>query len=95
MASSNKDNDNVAITIEVANSSSNDKNWPVSDNAYNSLIKLCVDICKRYGITLNYTGDSNGTLTTHNMFKATDCPGPYLLSRMPTIASTVNDLKNK
>ena len=51
---------------------------------------MCVDICKRYNITLNWTGDSNGTLTTHDMFKKTKCPGPYLKGKMGDIAKTVN-----
>ena len=88
-SSSNKDNDQKAITIEVANDSE-EPNWTVSDKAFNSLINLCVDICKRYNITLNWTGDSNGTLTTHDMFKKTKCPGPYLKGKMGDIAKTVN-----
>ena len=88
--SSNRDNDNVAVTIEVANNSG-EPNWTVSDAAYNSLIDLCVDICKRNGIpSLNYTGDANGNLTRHNMFAATACPGPYLQERFPQIAAEVN-----
>ena len=37
--SSNSENDNSAITIEVANSSGS-PNWEVSDKAYEALIKL-------------------------------------------------------
>ena len=88
--SSNATNDNQAITIEVSNSS-NGGNWPVSDHVLNRLIELCVDICKRNGIKeLNYTGDKNGNLTRHNMFANTTCPGPYLQSKFPYIASEVN-----
>jgi hypothetical protein len=88
-ASSNAGNDNVAITIEVANNSK-EPHWTVSDKAFGSLIDLCVDICKRYKITLNWTGNKNGTLTCHDMFKETECPGPYLKSKMPEIAEIVN-----
>ena len=88
-SSSSKDNDQKAITIEVANNSK-EPNWTVSDDAFKSLINLCVDICRRYNITLNWTGDSNGTLTTHDMFKNTKCPGPYLKGKMGDIAKTVN-----
>ena len=63
--SSSAANDLVAITIEVSNSAYGDASgWPVSDAAYASLIKLCVDICKRNGIhKLEYTGtkDSHPT----------------------------------
>lgn len=88
-ASSNSDNDNRAVTIEVAN----DKvggDWHVSDIALNKTIDLCVDICKRNGMPgLTWTGDRNGTLTIHKMFAATACPGPYLESKMAYIAEEV------
>jgi len=88
--SSNYDNDQRAITIEVANCSG-DPDWKVSDKAYDSLIKLCVDICKRNGIKkLNFTGDKSGNLTMHKYFAATGCPGPYLEKKFPEIASKVN-----
>lgn len=93
--SSNRENDNVAITIEVANSSGA-PDWKVSDAAYMALIALCVDICKRNNIKeLVYTGDKSGNLTRHNMFANTVCPGPYLESRFSDIAERVNkELKN-
>lgn len=88
--SSNGNNDNQAITIEVSNSK-NGGNWPVSDYVLSRLIELCVDICKRNGIKeLNYTGDANGNLTRHDMFADTTCPGPYLASKFPYIAEQVN-----
>ena len=88
--SSNANNDNQAITIEVSNSK-NGGNWEVSDYVISRLIELCVDICKRNGIErLNYTGDASGNLTRHNMFANTACPGPYLQSKFPYIAEQVN-----
>lgn len=92
--SASPSNDNQAITIEVANSK-NGGNWPVSDKALEKTIELCVDICKRNGIkNLNYTGDTKGNLTRHNMFVATTCPGPYLQSKFPYIAKEVNKRLN-
>lgn len=89
--SSNKANDNCAVTIEVANDGGAATGWHVSDAAYDALINLCVDICKRNNIkALNYTGDRNGNLTRHNMFTATSCPGNYLQSKFPQIAQEVN-----
>lgn len=83
-------NDNRAVTIEVANDGGA-PNWHVSDKALNKLIELCVDICKRNGISeLVYDGTKNGSLTRHNMFANTTCPGPYLQSKFPYIASEVN-----
>lgn len=88
--SSNSANDNVAVTIEVANSKGA-PNWEISDKAYSALINLCVDICKRNNIKeLVYTGDTSGNLTRHNMFTATTCPGKYLESKFPQIAKEVN-----
>lgn len=88
--SSSADNDNQAITIEVANDGGA-PNWHVSDKALSKLIELCVDICKRNGISrLNYTGDKSGNLTMHKWFAATSCPGPYLESKFPYIAEQVN-----
>lgn len=88
--SGSRENDFNAITIEVANDEIGGQ-WHVSDKALNSLIELCIDICKRNGIEeLNYTGDKNGNLTRHNMFQNTACPGPYLQSKFPYIAEQVN-----
>ena len=93
--SSSPSNDNQATTIEVANDGGANTNWHVSDKALAKLIDLCVDICKRNGIaSLNYTGDANGNLTRHNMFANTTCPGPYLQSKFPYIASEVNKRLN-
>lgn len=87
--SSNRVNDCQAITIEVANSSTGG-DWPISEASWNSLVNLCVDICKRYEFRLVYDGTPNGSLTRHNMFAATSCPGPYLQSRFEELANTVN-----
>lgn len=89
--SGDRDNDERAITIEVANDQAGD-DWHVSDAAYRKLIALCVDICKRNGITeFTYTGDESGTLTTHDMFNdETICPGSYLSGKLPDLAKEVN-----
>lgn len=88
--SSNRDNDNRAVTIEVANNGGA-PNWPVSDKALEATIALCADICKRNGIPrLNFTGDKTGNLTMHKWFASTQCPGPYLESKFPYIAQEVN-----
>ena len=76
--SSSWENDKRAITIEVANHTLS-PNWTISDKAYKKLIALCADICKRYNISPHYNGKPTGSLTTHNMFSNTACPGPYLL----------------
>ena len=94
LTSSNNNNDRQAVTIEVVNCAGKEEGYPVTDKAYEALIKLCADICKRNGIKkLNYTGDSSGNLTRHDFFnKGKDCPGAYLGARFPEIASRVNDI---
>lgn len=87
--SGSREIDNRAITIEVANCSGVPE-WRVSDQALEATISLCVDICKRYGFKLNYTGDKSGNLHMHKWYQATGCPGQYLASKFPYIAEEVN-----
>lgn len=87
--SSSSWNDCQAITVEVSNSSYGG-DWPVSEAAWKSLVDLAVDVCKRYGFKLEYTGNKNGSLTRHNMYANTNCPGPYLQSRLDDLAREVN-----
>lgn len=84
-------NDFRAVTVEVANDGGPESNWHVSDKAFEKLVALGVDVCKRNGIThVTYTGDTSGNLTRHNMFIATVCPGGYLESRFPELADKIN-----
>lgn len=89
--SSSRENDDQAVTIEVANDELGG-DWHVSDEAYAALIELVVDICSRNGIgQLQFTGGTDGNLTIHKMFTGeTECPGPYLEGRMEEIAAEVN-----
>ena len=77
--SNSRTNDHTAITIEVSNEVLNGK-WKISDTVYKSLVKLCADICERYNITPKYNGNDSGSITVHNMFCATECPGEYLMN---------------
>lgn len=81
-------NDDRAITLEVADYDTD--NWSPSQEAYDSTVKLCADICKRYGINPTYTGGTDGTFTEHMMFAATSCPGPWWHEKMPEF---INDVK--
>lgn len=89
--SNSHDNDSRAITIEVANTSTQDP-WPVGAETMEALIRLLVDICQRNpGIgRLRYTGDTTGNLTMHRWFFNTKCPGTYLAERFGEIAAEVN-----
>ncbi len=87
--SSSSWNDNRAVTIEIANSGG-EPDWKISAAAWDSLVNLCVDICKRNGMDeLVFTGDETGSLTMHKMFAATRCPGEYLTEKMPQLAKEV------
>lgn len=92
-ANANAASNRRSITIELANDEIGGQ-WHVSDTAIEKCIDLCVDICKRNNIDLVYTGDTSGTLTRHNMFYATACPGPYLQSKFPYIESEVRKRLN-
>ena len=84
------DNDSQAITIEVSNSIAGEP-WPVGTATWNSMIKLCVDICRRYGFRL-WTDKENktGSLTAHRWYQATACPGTHLYDRFELICKEVN-----
>ena len=97
--SSNRANDNRAITIEVANDGGADTGWHVSDKAYKSLIRLLVDICRRNNIAkLVWSNNKNDrvnhkngcNMTVHRDFANKSCPGDYLYSLQSKIAKEVN-----
>ena len=94
--SSSASNDHRAVTIEVAS----DKTEPyaVTDEAYNALINLVADICKRNGIKeLKWKADKSligqvdkQNMTVHRWFANKSCPGTYLYDRHSQIAKEVN-----
>lgn len=94
--SSSSSNDNRAVTIEVA--SDTYKPYAVTDKAYNALVELVTDICKRNDIKkLLWKNDKSligqvdkQNMTVHCWFANKDCPGEYLLSRHGAIADAVN-----
>ena len=88
-SSAHPNNDNQAINIEVSNSE-NRHPWGIPNEAWQSLIRLCVDICRRHNFRLTYDGTPNGSLTRHNMFRNTTCPGPTLQARFPELVRLVN-----
>ena len=98
--SSNAANDHRAITIEVA--SDTEHPYAVTDKAYNALIQLIADICKRNNIKeLKWKADPSligqvdkQNMTVHKWFAKKDCPGEYLYSRHSDIAAKVNAILN-
>lgn len=88
--SGSKYNDNRAITIECA-CYTDTENYGILPNAvWSSLVNLCVDICKRYSFTLNYTGSDSGNLTMHKWYQDTDCPGNWFSANFDRLAREVN-----
>lgn len=98
--SSSNANDQRAITIECAS----DATEPYAFNTavYNKLVKLCIDICKRNGLTkvlwfndkdksLNYEPKSGEcVLTVHRWFANKSCPGTWMYTRMGQLADEIN-----
>lgn len=98
--SSNADNDHRAVTIEVASGIKHP--YPVTDKAYNSIIALVADICKRNGIKeLKWQADKSligqvdkQNMTVHRWFANKPCPGQYLYNRHFDIMHRVNAILN-
>lgn len=82
-------NDNRAITIEVSNNANGSDR--ITEASWNSLLNLCTDICRRYGFKLVYDNTKNGSLTRHDMYANTSCPGAYIKSRLPELVRIVNE----
>lgn len=94
--SSNRDNDNRAITIECASDTTHP--YAVNEKVFAALIDLLVDICKRNGIKeLKWKADKSlignveeQNMTVHRWFANKECPGDYLYNRHFLIADEVN-----
>ena len=97
--SSSNANDQRAVTIECASDTT--EPYAFRDVVYQTLIKLCVDICKRNGKTkLLWLGDKAKTLnynpkpdemvlTVHRWFANKSCPGNWMYARMGDLAKKV------
>lgn len=94
--SSNRENDNRAVTIECASGKTHP--YAINDKVYKSLVRLCADICKRNGIKeLKWLGNKSligqvdvQNITAHRWFANKACPGDYIYNRLGVIASEVN-----
>ena len=102
--SSSNANDQRAVTIECA--SDTKEPYTMSGIVYDTLIRLCADICRRNGKkkliwfgdkekTLNYSpkGDEM-ILTVHRWFANKSCPGDWLYSRLGDLAQKVTAALN-
>lgn len=99
--SSSNSNDQRAVTIECASETYHP--YEMNSNVYNSLVNLCVDICKRNGKkkllwfndknkTLNYSPKSDEMIiTVHRWFDNKACPGDWLYNRLGDLAKQVTE----
>ena len=97
--SSSSANDQRAVTIECASDTT--EPYAFKDVVYQTLIKLCADICKRNGKKkLLWLGDKDKTLsyepksdemvlTVHRWFANKSCPGSWMYARMGDLAAKV------
>ena len=97
--SSSAANDQRAVTIECASDTA--EPYAFRDVVYQTLIKLCVDICQRNGKKkLLWLADKNKTLayepaademvlTVHRWFANKSCPGNWMYERMGDLAAKV------
>ena len=97
--SSSNANDQRAVTIECASDTYHP--YAMNSKVYDTLIKLCVDICRRNGKkkllwfgdknkSLNYSPKSDEmVLTVHKWFANKSCPGDWLYSRLGDLAKRV------
>ena len=94
-------NDQRAVTIECASDTASP--YRMNDAVYKTLIKLCIDICRRNGKKkLLWFGDKNKSLnysprsdemviTVHRWFANKSCPGDWLYSRLGDLAKRVTE----
>lgn len=99
---SNRDNDQRAITIECASDTKHP--YAMYDVVYNTLIELCADICRRNGkkkllwfadkaTALSYEPAADEMLiTVHRWFENKSCPGDWLFSRLGDVATKVTSM---
>lgn len=97
---SSNSNDQRAVTIECASDAYHP--YKMNSKVYNSLVALCVDICKRNGkkrlisfgsqsAALAYIPQPHEmVLTAHRWFANKECPGLWLYSRYDQLAKDVN-----
>ena len=92
-------NDQRAVTIECASDTT--EPYTMNSAVYDSLIKLCTDICQRNGKkkllwfadkdkTLAYVPKSDEmVMTVHRWFANKSCPGNWLYARLGDLAAKV------
>lgn len=97
--SSSSANDQRAVTIECASDTT--EPYAMNSKVFDSLVRLCTDICKRNGKkkllwladkdkSLNYAPKSDEmVITVHRWFANKSCPGDWLYTRLGDLAEKV------
>lgn len=86
--SGSREADYKKITIEVCNESGR-PDWKISKAAYDALVNLCIDICRRHKIVPYFNNTKKASFTFHYMYQATECPGPYIKSHIYDIINQI------
>lgn len=100
--SSSSANDVRAITVEIDSDAK--APYAMTDGAVTGAIRLCVDVCKRNGISKMYwysdketalmkrdmLKENEGIFTAHRFFANKSCPGDFLFNKMGWVCDQVN-----
>jgi hypothetical protein len=90
--------DYQGVSIEIANDGG-EPDWHISDEAFESLVDLCEDICMRNDIPkLLWEADPDlvddvdrQNIAVHRWFAYKACPGDYIFNKIGELADRVNE----
>lgn len=93
------DYDHRSITMEISNTTLS-PDYQISPQAFQSIVNLCADICRRHGIkelkwqnNPKLVGNADlQNMVPHRWFASKSCPGPTLLSLYSGIALATNQM---
>jgi CW_7 repeat/N-acetylmuramoyl-L-alanine amidase len=88
------DVDNISITFEIDNSTGA-PNWEITDDSFEAIIQVLLHHYKesgRKGFAKNIRGvnQTEFFIGWHAQYKATACPGPYILSKIDWLVAELN-----
>lgn len=80
--------DKGSVTVETQDATGA-PNWLVSDAAIEKLAQLAADLSNRY----NWGPLTRNNVRGHREFGSTECPGPYLYSKLDAIVARANEIR--
>ena len=88
------DVDNISISFEIDNSTGA-PDWMITDNSFEAIIQVLLHHYKesgRKGFAKNIRGvnQTEFFIGWHSQYKATACPGPYILSKIDWLVAELN-----